>query len=180
MRVLTVVRARKSPKRVYVKVKLICADNVAAKRSKWDHDLGIFHRSEIFSDCDHEKNVCQPSLKVLGSDKVSVFIGPKVSDLLMTIEKKAKKTQQIDLINKESFSCTPKQSDNLWLMSRRVYFIAIFSSNSEHECALSDTGRMWNELFRANLRPMCVSVTSSSDNILIMSSRVLSSLGLSC
>lgn len=50
VRVLTVVRARKSPKRVYVKVKLICADNVVVKRSKWDHDLGIFHRWEIFSD----------------------------------------------------------------------------------------------------------------------------------
>lgn len=37
-------------------------------------------------------------------------------------------------------------------MSRRVYFITTFSSNSEHERALSDTGRMWLRHFCADLR----------------------------
>lgn len=66
VRVLTVVRARKSPKRVYVKVKSICADNVVAKRSKWDHDLGIFHRWEIFSDCKREIEMCVSRWKFSG------------------------------------------------------------------------------------------------------------------
>lgn len=50
---LTVLWARNSRhigNRVCVKVKLIHAYNVDAKRSKRDHDLGIFHRWKVFSD----------------------------------------------------------------------------------------------------------------------------------